>query len=78
MGILIYSGSITLFSHMRSEPHGRPTCEAHSSYERGSTASRFFNNFPFFTRGFVDFMPYDYYGHNGPIMRAIAVFIMGE
>ena len=45
---------------------------------RGSIAPRLFNNFPFSTRVFVDFMPYDYYGHNGPIMRAIATFIMGK
>ena len=78
MDILIYSGSITFSSHIRGGSHGRHTCEAHSSYERGSIAPRLFNNFPFSTRVFVDFMPYDYYGHNGPIMRAIAAFIMGK
>ena len=74
MSILIYSRNITLSSYMKGELHGGPTCEAYPSYER--EGQRLSNNFPLSTRAFVDFMPYDYHGHNGPIMRGMTVFIM--
>ena len=52
------------------DPHVKPIPHMREGGQRLS------NNFPLSTRAFVDFMPYDYHGHNGPIIRGMTVFIM--